>query len=377
MSDDSDDGDRQNHDHVLRGHIEELLQQSSGSDCDVPQNDDDLMPFSCKCLRNCLTHFERSELISHILNIRELNKDEKELMIMGVLQKVGKDDLTTKKKTRKRIRYVYKFKGVSVCHEAFQIIYDITDHVLDSLMKHVNSHGIVPRVHGNTGRTPKHSLVYDDIVRAVDFIKSFADEHGLHQPAAPRGEDGPSPIFLPVATTKRDVHKQYKDTCVALGVRAMEISAFESIWLKCVPHIQICSPKTDVCQTCELTRKEVYDARTEDDKLVAARKLQEHILDAQKERQHYRQCIVDAVREMEETICPGDTEPTVDHVHYTFDFAQQFSIPHHSRQMGPLYFLSGRKVQLFGVRVDGISRQANYLIDEDQTIGMIYMYNKL
>ena len=193
MLDDSDGDDGQNHDQVLRGHIEELLQQSSGSDCDVPQNDDDLMPFSCKCLRNCLTHFERSELISHILNIRELNKDEKELMIMGVLQKVGKDDLTTKKKTRKRIRYVYKFKGVSVCREAFQIIYDITDHVLDSLMKHVNSHGIVPRVNGNTGRTPKHSLVYDDIVRAVDFIKSFADEHGLHQPAAPRGEDGPFP----------------------------------------------------------------------------------------------------------------------------------------------------------------------------------------
>lgn len=40
-------------------------------------------------------------------------------------------------------------------------------------------------------------------------------------------------------------------------------------------------------------------------------------------------------------------------VHYTFDFAQQLTIPHHSRQEGPLYFTSPRKVQLFGVCIEG------------------------
>ncbi|XP_062571722.1 uncharacterized protein LOC134233742 [Saccostrea cucullata] len=56
-------------------------------------------------------------------------------------------------------------------------------------------------------------------------------------------------------------------------------------------------------------------------------------------------------------------------VHYTFDFSQQMFIPHHARQMGPLYFLVPRKVQLFGVRVDGVPRQYNYLINENETIG--------
>ena len=32
--------------------------------------------------------------------------------------------------------------------------------------------------------------------------------------------------------------------------------------------------------------------------------------------------------------------------------------PHHARQIGP------RKVQLFGVQVDGVLRQYNYLVDE-------------
>lgn len=52
-------------------------------------------------------------------------------------------------------------------------------------------------------------------------------------------------------------------------------------------------------------------------------------------------------------------------VHYTFDFAQQLTIPHHSRQEGPLYFTSPRKVQLFGVCIEGCREQYNYLVDED------------
>ncbi|KAH3858350.1 hypothetical protein DPMN_100973 [Dreissena polymorpha] len=58
------------------------------------------------------------------------------------------------------------------------------------------------------------------------------------------------------------------------------------------------------------------------------------------------------------------------YVHFTLDFSQNVSLPHYSRQIGPLYFLTLRNVQIFGVRVDSIPRQLNFLIDEDQTIGM-------
>ena len=58
------------------------------------------------------------------------------------------------------------------------------------------------------------------------------------------------------------------------------------------------------------------------------------------------------------------------YVHFTFDFSQNVSLPHYSRRIGPLYFLTLRKVQIFGVRVDSIPRQLNFLIDEDQSIGM-------
>ena len=57
-------------------------------------------------------------------------------------------------------------------------------------------------------------------------------------------------------------------------------------------------------------------------------------------------------------------------MHYTFDFAQMVQLPHMSRQVGPIYFKTPRKVQLFGVCTDGLPRQVNYLIDEAQAIGI-------
>lgn len=44
-------------------------------------------------------------------------------------------------------------------------------------------------------------------------------------------------------------------------------------------------------------------------------------------------------------------------------------IPHHARQMGPIYFTTLRKVQIFGFRINNIPTQLNFLVDENETIG--------
>jgi hypothetical protein len=36
-----------------------------------------------------------------------------------------------------------------------------------------------------------------------------------------------------------------------------------------------------------------------------------------------------------------------------------------------MYFVTGRKINMFGIRIDSTSEQFNYLIDEDQSIGML------
>jgi len=44
----------------------------------------------------------------------------------------------------------------------------------------------------------------------------------------------------------------------------------------------------------------------------------------------------------------------------------------HAMEKDPTFFKQPRKVQLFGYRVDGF-RQYNFLIDDDQTIGIYYL----
>lgn len=42
---------------------------------------------------------------------------------------------------------------------------------------------------------------------------------------------------------------------------------------------------------------------------------------------------------------------------------------YHARQVGPLYFKSPRKIQIFGICCGSNRKQHNYLIDEDDSIG--------
>ena len=55
--------------------------------------------------------------------------------------------------------------------------------------------------------------------------------------------------------------------------------------------------------------------------------------------------------------------------HLTFDYAQQIELPFHTRQVGPLYFQSRFKFQVFGVCNEAARQQRNYLFHEGQCIG--------
>jgi len=51
--------------------------------------------------------------------------------------------------------------------------------------------------------------------------------------------------------------------------------------------------------------------------------------------------------------------------HYSWAFAQQLHYPYEEQQVGPIYFKTPRKAQLFGLCCEGIPRQTNYLIDAE------------
>ena len=149
----------------------------------------------------------------------------------------------------------------------------------------------------------------------------------------------------------------YMSSCEK-GQRSVKYVAFSEIWKSCCQHIKIARPQDDVCGTCEKLRKKSQDAVGEDEILEVSRQMNEHILAVKKERKVYQGCNNEAKGELEgvqipeQPVSPNSSQYQC--VHYTFDYAQNVMIPHHSRQVGPLYFMSPRKNQIFGVRLDGI-----------------------
>ena len=55
-------------------------------------------------------------------------------------------------------------------------------------------------------------------------------------------------------------------------------------------------------------------------------------------------------------------------MHYSFDFAQQVHYPSDPMQPGPVFFLTPRKLGIFGVHCEGVTQQVNYLVDESVVI---------
>ncbi|XP_053407975.1 uncharacterized protein LOC123547720 [Mercenaria mercenaria] len=301
----------------------------------------------CDCSKYCYNNFSERKILDHVLNLREMERNEKEMYIMGTIGKVTAS-VRCKDGERKRTRWEYAYEGKKVCRNAFLLIFDIGKRTVEGLLKHMNEQGVVPRVHGLTGK----------------FLVNYAAEEGLPQPAPSRGRDGIPSVYLPALNTKLSIHKEYVTACVQNDKRSVGLTTFKDVWNRCVPHIKIMSPREDVCKKCEDFRQEISLARNEDDKLSATGKYHQHVLDARSERAVYEQCVNESTEMFQQQLSVRNYNT----VHYTFDFSQFLKLPHHSREKGPTFFIQPRKIQLFGFRIDGY-RQYNYLLHENQTIG--------
>ncbi|VDI03217.1 Hypothetical predicted protein [Mytilus galloprovincialis] len=115
------------------------------------------------------------------------------------------------------------------------------------------------------------------------------------------------------------------------------------------------------------------DSTSEEDKLKYSSELQQHVEACKIERDVYKDWLQKSTDELYGVNrLPIPIRPLLHnyrYIHYTFDFSQHFTLPHRCRQIGPMYFVTARKIHMFGVRVDGIPIQYNYLVDENETIG--------
>ena len=194
---------RVNTDEVVDRNIQEYAASIAGEDGESDEDEDGeiaeirrFLVTGCKCKTGCYHQFSQAQIFDHILNIREMEKGEKDLYIMGTLVSNSTDSLNKRRGPRKQSHFSYRFDGKGIYREVYKIVFDIGEKHLRNILKHMKTNGTVPRTHGNKGKKPHNALTFQDIKKVVQFIINFSEENGIPLPAAPHGRDDIPPVFI-------------------------------------------------------------------------------------------------------------------------------------------------------------------------------------
>jgi len=229
--------------------------------------------------------------------------------------------------------------------------------------------------HGNRGRLPHNACTDEDRLDVERFIVNFAATHGMPDPGRDlRIGKGRLRILLPSVLNYRSIHRAYIKSSYGRLTKQVEYLTFIRIWQESAPHICFSKPRSDLCMICENFRKSLnqiasnLDENCEHEKIQLHQQAIEHLEYAKNERDHYRDCIKLSEKcysklgpRQKIPPCKPNSRPIS--MHYSWDFAQQLHYPYEDQQVGPIYFKTPRRAQLFGVCCEGIPRQVNYLIN--------------
>lgn len=322
----------------------------------------------CKCRnKNCYASLTPEQLLTIKTMTEAEERENLEVFLCGKLDAIVRRGAVSHnpsageelQDTRTRASYDYAVSGVRVCQEVFLYANSCTRHMLQKVEAHLTAGCMTSPPHAGTGSLPWNALVGDEADGAVKFIRNFAEVNGLPQPAAPRGHNTAAPTYLPCFVTKKMLHAEYMKSG-----GAMSYSTFTRIWKSKCPDIVIMKPREDVCGKCSDLQSRITRAITEEERADTVEQLRSHITKAIDSRDEYREFISTAKVSL--SVAEGEVP---EYTHLTFDFAQQATIPHHARQVGPLYFRVPRRIQIFGISNEAVPKQMDYLIDEHQTIG--------
>jgi len=336
----------------------------------------------CPCSKDCQKQLSKDEVINHRAFFRSLNKKERNYLLLAQLKTLlSHSDYaisarSQKHRERKKFNYHVSIDR-PVCQSVFLFYYGETSKRLERLKAHVSGENITRPVHGNSGRTPANAYTLSEREQVKSFVLNFTTIHGLPDPGRDvRKGKGQLSILLPSVMSYHSVHQQYSISMTTAGHAPMAYRTFLKIWQEAFPHIKFNDPRSDLCMTCEDFKKRLnqlaatLDEQKEKKQAQLHRDAIEHLRLVKKERlfyqanakvahQYYRKLGLKTPHSMPRK---PNSRPMMSH--YSWDFAQQLHYPFEDQQVGPIFFKTPRKAQLFGICSEGIPCQYNYLIDE-------------
>src|SRR2546421_6999121 len=127
-----------------------------------------------------------------------------------------------------------------------------------------------------------------------NFLLNYAEVHGLPSPVRNVNRVTQSIIFLPAEMSYRSVHCDFLAGLEEESkLRALKYDAFRKLWHQLTPHIQIMSPRTDLCDTCQHLRNDLqFKARKEEEAQDLLKRYKKHLAKVKLERNYYNNAII-------------------------------------------------------------------------------------
>lgn len=367
--------------------LNEIQSEIKAPFSDIAKNDEytliqDFLSLPCSCEKACKESLSFDEILKARKEFSSLNWNEKNVFMLSQLNIFMRhsNEAQSARQTKIRVRQKFDYHisiDRPVCKEVFLFYHGETVQRLKRLQKHKLEVGTLTATHGNTGRSPLHACSKQDKEDIKTFIINYAATHGMPDPGRDlRHGKGRLRILLPSILNYISVHHAYELSLQSQNKPAVGYCTFKHYWQENCPHIIFSKPRTDLCMTCENFKKEInkvvsdLDEKRDDEKSRIYKKALDHIEDAKKERTYYTACTTLAEEYylklgLKSIPAQSTKENSRDIMqHYLWDFAQQLQYPYEDQQVGPIYFKTPRKAQLFGICCEGIPRQTNYLIDE-------------
>ena len=243
----------------------------------------------------CSNIIDMDSAIEFREHCKEISKDELDMIIKAELfsHRRSGDHTEAKKhkiKERERPYQEFYFKGRRVCRQTFCFIHNIEKKKMLSIARSLDTDGLSPRVHKNTGKLPKNALKYTDTERIKTFLVKYAADNALPLPGRLPGYKNYQVLLLPSDKTSVDIHQEYETVAKEMQYRSVSLRTFQRQWHELCPNIVITKPCTDLCQHCQDFADRISKSGnlSEEEKELLLEEYNKHVQLAKEQRQYYR-----------------------------------------------------------------------------------------
>ncbi|KAK7487249.1 hypothetical protein BaRGS_00021477, partial [Batillaria attramentaria] len=268
--------------------------------------------FSCGCKlpcvaepgdnrSGCIVQFSPEEILAFNLSFKDMERGEKDMMILGLISSCIRNGLMTECRKRKsqtmrqKSRSSFIFNGRHVCHSSFLKLLGISANKVKALQDHYQEHGLEPRKLKSGGRKNNtKALTPDETRQVVRFIHQYAEDHAVHLPGRVPGFKRDDIQLLPSSTPKSRVYRDYMQSAARAGHnRIVSRACFGKLWLQLCPYIVVAKPMTDLCWRCQNNTTRIFRSAnlTDEEKNDLLLEQQRHLSQVDAERKYYKDLV--------------------------------------------------------------------------------------